>query len=72
MATHTDIVKINKILSVPSEHYLRAISQGERTPQYYRNSRQNLHTRTHAPTNQIPRVPQPMGTKTLTSTQEYS
>ena len=50
VATQTDIVKINKVLSVPSEQYLGAISQGERTPQYYRTARQHLHTRTHAPT----------------------
>ena len=73
MATQTDIVKINKVLSVPSEQYLGAISQGERTPQYYQTARQHLHTRTHAPTtNQIPKIPQPMGTKAVTSTQVYS
>ena len=34
-ATQPDIVKINKALSVPSEQYLKAISQGEKTPKYY-------------------------------------
>ena len=35
VATPTEIAKINKVLSVPSEQYLEAISQGEKTPQYY-------------------------------------
>ena len=35
VATQTDIVKINKVLSVLLEKYLRAISQGEKTTQYY-------------------------------------
>ena len=62
-ATQSDIVKINKVLSVPSEQYLKAISQGEKTPKYYRTARQHLHTMTQAPPTHIPRVPQPMGTQ---------
>ena len=68
VATQPDIVKINKVLSVPSEQYLKAISQGEKIPQYYWTSRQHLHTMTQAPTTHIPRVPQPMGIKTVIST----
>ena len=71
LATHTDILKINRALSVPSEQYLGAISQGEKTPQYYKTARHNLHTRTHAPT-QIPKVPQPMGSKAASNPQPIS
>ena len=71
LATQTDILKINKVLSVPSEQYLGAISQGERTPQYYRTAGQHLHTRIHAPT-QIPKVPQPMGIKLVSNPQPTS
>ena len=62
LAKHTDILKIHRALSITSEQYLDTISQGEKTPQYYRTSWHHLHTSTHAPT-QIPRVPQPMGTQ---------
>ena len=73
LATHTDILKINRALSVPSEQYLGTISQGEKTPQYYRTARHHLHTRTnaHAPT-QILRVPKPMGMQPVSNPQPLS
>ena len=34
LATQTDLLEIEKALSIPSEQYLGTISQGEKTPQY--------------------------------------
>ena len=54
----TDHVKIEKATSIPVHQYLSSISQGERTPQYYRTAKNQLLTKTIT---QGPQVAQPMG-----------
>ena len=62
LAKKTDFVKIEMALSIPAHQYLGGISQGEKTPSYYRTARNHLHTRTQAQSpNEIPVVPLPMG-----------
>ena len=70
LATQTDLLKIERALSIPSEQYLSTISQGEKTPQYYRTARNHLHTRTQAQSpNKIPVVPLPMGNHSVSNPQ---
>ena len=68
LATQTDLVKIEMALSILAHQYLGGISQGEKTPSYYRTARNNLHTRTHAQSpNEIPVVPLPMGNHSVSN-----
>ena len=52
-------------LSTPVQQYLDGISQGEKTPHYYRTARNHLQTKTTA---QAPMVPQPMGNQPVSTT----
>ena len=54
LAIPMDHIKIEKALSTSSQQYLNSISQGEKTPHYYKTARNHLSTMTTA---QGPRVP---------------
>ena len=66
LATPTDLVKIKKALSTPVQQYLNGISQGEKTPHYYRTAKNHLLTKTTA---QGPQVAQPMGNQPVSAAQ---
>ena len=53
-------------LSIPVQQYLSEISQGEKTPQYYRTAKNHLQTKTTA---QAPVVPQPIGNRPVSTAQ---
>merc|ERR1711873_109992 len=55
LAITTDRIKIEEALSTSSQQYLNSVSQGEKTPHYYRTAKNHLSTMTNA---QGPRVPQ--------------
>ena len=66
LATQTDLVKIEMALSTPAQQYLSGISQGEKTPHYYRTAKNYLQTKTTA---EAPKVPQPMGNPPVSNPQ---
>ena len=66
LATPMDLVKIEIALSTPVQQYLSGISQGEKTPHYYRTAKNHLLTKTTA---QAPMVPQPMGNRPISNPQ---
>ena len=66
LATPMDLVKIEKALSTPVQQYLNGISQGEKTPHYYRTAKNHLPTKTIA---QAPMVPQPMENRPVSTAQ---
>merc|ERR1712240_606258 len=58
LAIPTDHLKIEEALSLSSQQFLDSVSQGQKTPHYYKTAKNHLKIMTTA---QGPRVPQPMG-----------
>ena len=60
LMTPTDRIKIDDALSKPSQEYLNSVSQGTKTPHYYRTAKHHLSTLTNG---QGPQVAQPMSNR---------
>ena len=67
LAIPTDHLKIEEALSLSSQQYLDSVSQGQKTPHYYKTAKNHLKIMTTA---QGPRVPQPMGKPIFTAHQQ--
>ena len=67
LAIPTDHLKIEEALSLSSQQYLDSVSQGQKTPDYYKTAKNHLKIMS---TTQGPRVPQPMGKPIYTTQQQ--